>query len=81
MTLRSPSRKYGLAEPLEDFGNGQLRAGLDLSVGVDERQPELRGQPLADRGLAGAHHADEHDRAGAERGRDPPHVDRLTMDS
>ena len=35
---------------------------LDLGVGIDERQAEPGGQPAADRGLAGAHHADQHDR-------------------
>ena len=71
--------KIGFAEPLEDFGNRQLRAGLDLGVDVDERQPELRRQPPAHRGLAGAHHAHEHDRAAAKRGGHTPSVDRLTL--
>ena len=63
--------KIGFAEPLEDFGDRHLRAGLDLVVGVDERQAELVGEALADRGLAGPHHADQHDRPAAQRGDQP----------
>ena len=36
---------------------------LDLRIGVDERDAEPQREPPADRGLAGPHHADEHDRA------------------
>ena len=63
--------KIGLAEPLEDLGDRHLRAGLDLVVGVDKGQAELLGEPFADRGLAGPHHADEHDRPAAQRGDQP----------
>ena len=77
--LALPVAEIGFAEPLEDFRDRQLGARLDLGVGVDEGQPELRGQPPADRGLAGPHHADEHDRATAERIRHPLRLDRLTL--
>ena len=77
--LPLPVAEIGFAEPLEDFGDRQLRARLDLGVGVDERQPELRGEPLADRRLAGAHHAHEHDRAAPKRGRNTPGVDGRTL--
>ena len=40
---------------------------LDLGVGVDEGKAEPGGEPAADGRLAGAHHADEHDRRAAER--------------
>ena len=39
---------------------------LDLRVGVEEGQVQDVGEPPADAGLAGAHHADEHDAALAE---------------
>ena len=45
------------------------RPGLDLAVAVGERQPEAAGQPLADRGLAGAHRADQHEVGCAIHGR------------
>ncbi len=70
-----------LAVTLEDFRDRQLGAGLDFRVGVDKPQAELRGQAFADRRLAGAHHADEHDRSPAERRRDPLHVDRPPLNS
>ena len=41
--------------------------GLDFGVGVDEGQAEPGGKALAHGGLAGAHHADQHDRAPVER--------------
>jgi len=63
--------KIRLAEPLENLGDRQLGAGLDLVVGVDEGQAELHGEPFADRGLAGPHHADEHDRPAAQGGDQP----------
>ena len=68
-----------LAETLEDLGNGQLRAGFDFGVGVDERQSEPGRKPLPDRGFPGSHHTDENHRAAAERGRHPPGVDRLAL--
>jgi hypothetical protein len=68
--------EIGLAEPLEDLGDGELRAGFDLGVSVDERQSELGRKPPSDRGFSGPHHADENHRPSAERGRHPPGVDR-----
>ncbi len=68
-----------LAEPLEDLGNGQLGARLDLRVRIGERQAQLRRQPFADRGFSSPHHAHENNRAPAEGGRRPPGVDRLTL--
>ena len=59
--------EIGLAEALENFGDRHPRAGLDLRVGVDERQAEPLRQTAADGGLAGAHHADQHDRTPGER--------------
>jgi hypothetical protein len=57
-----------LAVPGENLGNGHARRRFDLGVGVVEGQAEARGEPPADRGLARAHHADQHDRARSERG-------------
>ena len=60
--------KIGLAETFEYFRHGHLRAGLDLGVGVDKGQIEMRGEAPADGSLARPHHADEHDGAPAESG-------------
>ena len=46
----------------------QPAARLDLVVGVDERQAEALRQPPPDRGLAGAHQADEDDGARQRQG-------------
>ena len=48
-----------LAVAGEQFGDGAAGGQLDLGVGVAERQAEPRGQPPADRGLAGAHQPDQ----------------------
>ena len=50
-----------LAVIVENVVDGFGRGPLDLVVGVDERQPELDSQAFADRRLAAAHQADEHD--------------------
>ena len=71
--------KIGLAEPLENFRDRQLRPGLDFGVSVDEAKPKLRRKALADRGLPGAHHADQHHGLAAKRGRHTSGVDRLTL--
>ena len=71
--------EISLAEPLEDLGNGQLGAGFDLRIGVDERQSKLCRQPFANRGFSGPHHADENHRAPAERRRHLPGVNRLAL--
>jgi hypothetical protein len=60
--------EFGFAALGENFGDGHAGGRLDLGIGVDERQPEPRRQTLADRALARAHHADEHDGALAKRG-------------
>ena len=52
-----------LAEALEHLGGGVAGGVLDRGVAVDERQSEPLGQAPADRGFAGAHEADENDRA------------------
>jgi len=44
-------------EALENLGDGEARRRLDLVVGVAEGHAQPRGQPPADRRLAGAHHA------------------------
>src|SRR5688572_5023069 len=44
-----------LALALENVGNVDARARLDLGIAVCERQPEPPGQGTPDRGLAGAH--------------------------
>jgi hypothetical protein len=51
----------------KDLGDRHAGRSLDLHVRIDEIQPQPRGQPAADGRLAGAHHADEHDGALAER--------------
>ena len=52
----------------ENLGNGHAGGGGDdFGVGVDEGKAEARGQALADGALAGAHHADEDERASGQR--------------
>jgi hypothetical protein len=60
-----PSRiaEIGLAVAGEDLGNGGGGGALDLGVGIDEGQLQPRRDALADRGLAGAHEADQDDGA------------------
>jgi hypothetical protein len=55
--------KLALAMVGEDLGYGFTGRLLDLGVGIDERDGEKAGQAPADGGLAGAHEADQHDRA------------------
>ena len=62
MTRRSPSRKVGLAEPLEYFCDGHSGRFLDFLIGVDEIEAQAARQPAADAGFADAHHPDQHDR-------------------
>ena len=50
----------------EDLRDGEVGGLLDLRVGVEEGQVQEVGEPPADAGLAGAHHADQHDAALAE---------------
>ena len=64
---RLAGAEIGLAIAGEDFRDGHAGRRLDLGVRIDERQAEPLRQPAADRGLARAHHADEHDRAPPER--------------
>ena len=70
--------EISLAEPLENLRDRELRSGLDLGVGVNEGEAELRRQPFSDRRLAGAHHPDEHDRSSVQCGGDALDVDRLS---
>ena len=67
---RFAGAKIGLAVTGEDFRDRHAGGDFDLGVGVDEAQAEPRGEPAADRRLAGAHHADQHDRTAAERAHD-----------
>ena len=48
-----------LAFTLENVGDIHARARLDLGVAVGERQAEAAGERAPDRGLAGAHRADQ----------------------
>src|SRR5690606_4388203 len=50
-----------LALAFEDGGEGGAGARLDLAVDIDKGQAEATGQSLADRRLACAHWADEHE--------------------
>ena len=50
----------GLTVGLEDLPDRATGAGLDHRVAVEERPMQARRDRLADRGLAGRHHADEH---------------------
>ncbi|MGY3106695.1 hypothetical protein ACVWW7_003322 [Bradyrhizobium sp. LM6.9] len=59
-----------LAVALEDFRYGHAGRRLDLGVGIDEGQLEPDRHAAADRGFAYPHHADEHDRARAQRRQD-----------
>ena len=54
----------------ENFRDRHAGRAFDFVVGIDERNAEPRGETAADRRFAGAHHADQHDRAAAERARD-----------
>src|SRR5690606_28320458 len=54
----------GLTLAFEDGGDVGAGARLDLAVDVDEGQAETLGQAAADRGLAGAHRADQHEVGG-----------------
>ena len=57
---------------LEDVGDVDARARLDLGIAVGERQPEPAGELPANRRLAGTHRADEEDTTlRAARGRSP----------
>ena len=51
----------------EDFRNGHAGGAFDLGIGIDEGNAEPGGESTADRGLAGAHHTDQHDGTAAER--------------
>ena len=55
--------EIGLAVDREDVRDRHAGRGLDLVVGVAERQVEPLREPAADGALSGAHQADEHDRA------------------
>ena len=63
ITRRLAGAEIRLAVGGEDLRDRHAGGLLDLGVGIDERQAEARRQPAADRRLAGAHHADQHDRA------------------
>ncbi len=59
------SAEIGLAMGGEDLLDGHAGGLFHLLVAIDETAAELGGKAAADGGLAGAHHADEHDRAAA----------------
>ena len=59
--------ELGLAVFLEELADRAAGRMLDLVVGIDERQAEARGQPLADRALARTHQPYEGD--GARHGK------------
>ena len=67
MTRRSPSRNT--ASPrLRKMSSIVSPAAVSISlIRIEERQTEPRRQTAADLGLAGAHQADQHDRAGSAR--------------
>lgn len=54
----------GFALAREDGGDAGAGPALDLSVGIDERQPEAPGEALSDRRFARAHRSDEHEVGG-----------------
>jgi hypothetical protein len=56
-----------LAVGFEDFGYRHVRCGLDFMIRVGKGNVQRGRKALADARLAGAHHADEHDVALAER--------------
>ena len=58
--------KFRLAVVGEDLRDGEIGRLLDLRIGVEEGQMQEVGEAPADAGLAGAHHADQHDAALAE---------------
>ena len=65
---RFAGAEIGLAVRGEDVLDGHAGGRLDLVVAVDEVAAEPAGEAAADGGLAGAHHADEHDRPAGEQG-------------
>jgi hypothetical protein len=62
--------KIALAVLVEDFRDGHAGGAFDFGVGIDKRNPQPGGEPAADRRLAGAHHADQHDSAPPKRADD-----------
>ena len=62
--------KMRLAMGLKNVRDRHPGRRLDLGIGVEERQPQPGRQPPADGGFAGAHHADQHDAARAQRRRE-----------
>ena len=73
MTRCSSARNSGLAIALEQIRDRHARDAFDLVVAVDEGQAEHRRHLAADRRLAGAHQADEDDRARCPAGRAARH--------
>ena len=55
-----------LAVGFENFGNRHSGGEFNLGVGVDEGHRKARCETPPDGGLAGPHHADEHQRASTE---------------
>ena len=72
ITRASPARKYGSPCVAKISGDGHAGGTFDLGVGIDETDAEPGGEPAADRRLAGAHHADQHDRTAARAPRRSP---------
>ncbi len=60
-----------LAKSRKDFRDGHAGGGLDLGIGIDERNAEPGREPASDRGFSRTHHADEHDGAASERADEP----------
>ena len=61
--------EIGLAMCQENVRYRHAGRRLDLDIGVEKRQPQPCRQPAADRGFAGAHHADQHNGTLAQGGR------------
>ena len=66
--LRLQRAEVRLAVVDEDVGDGAALGGLDVGVGVAGADVPGGGEQLGDRGLAGAHRADEHDPAAGRTG-------------
>ena len=59
-----------LAMGFENIRDRHAGRRLDLDIGIEKRQAQPGRQPPADGRLAGAHHADQHDRTPSQRRRD-----------
>ncbi len=73
--IPTPARKCSVAMAGENLVDRAAGGGLDLGIGIDERQPEALGEPPADARLPGAHQADQDERAGEDERRRRDRVD------